>query len=211
VLPAWLFFALAAGLYFIPFFRPQKLLIPFLLVLGFALKAPVNFWAAIFLGCVFYCLLGIKDLVFIDRAAAYEVLVFLLAFLYIFAFFGVWNSWNSGGFLAAAGFALTAFFLFRGFFGYAEHAQVEGGESLRHPALVAGVMSLLLFEALVAGLFLPLASFYQSALSFLIAFVGIDLCSLFVRQKLGERNLLINFTIFFVAFIALVGSASWGL
>src|SRR5882724_5769539 len=104
VLPAWLFFALAAGLYFIPFFRPQKLLIPFLLVLGFALKAPVNFWAAIFLGCVFYCLLGIKDLVFIDRAAAYEVLVFLLAFLYIFAFFGVWNSWNSGGFLAAAGF-----------------------------------------------------------------------------------------------------------
>ncbi len=211
LLPAWLFFALAIGLYLIPFFRPYKLAFPFLLVLIYALRSPASFWIAVFLGGTLYCLLGIKDLVFIDRTAAYEILTFLIVFLYIFGFFGAFGSWNSGGFLAAFGLSSLSFLLLRGLFGYTEHEFAEAGEPLKHPTLVAGIMSLLFFEALVAGLFLPLAPFYQAAFAFLIAFIGIDICLLFVRRTLAPKNLLVNFTIFFVVFSALVGSASWGL
>ena len=70
ILPFWVFVVLAALLYFLPVFQVLKLLFPFVLTLILAYLVPPSLWAGLFLSALFFFILGVKDLVLIDRAAA---------------------------------------------------------------------------------------------------------------------------------------------
>src|ERR1700735_5015882 len=87
-LPFWLFLLLALYLYFFPFFQSRKLLgAPFLGLLALTFIGPASFFMAIVFGLLFYYLLLIKDLVLIDRKAAYELFAFVLLFFFLRSFY----------------------------------------------------------------------------------------------------------------------------
>ncbi len=208
VLPFWLFLLLGLGLYFVPLFQPMHLLLPLLLTFFFAAVLAYSSWAALMLGIIFFFILGIKDLVFIRRGAAYETLIFLLfflAFLNYFARFGAWGGWTDMGLGILV--ATVAALLLRGFVLY---RAPEAGEWARRKRFVLfGLAGLLLWQWQAALLFLPLNFFYQTAILFLAAVVLAELFLAYAQGELTRRKILLHFSFLFVFVSFVLAANSW--
>ena len=80
---------------------------------------------------------------------------------------------------------------------------------LRHAAVA--VSSLLLFEVLVACLFLPVDFIYQSIVAFLIAALLLDLVPAYFFHELEPRRVRTTATAVFVLLVIVLASVRWGL
>jgi hypothetical protein len=79
--PFWIFFVLVNAFYWASWFHVGTFAVPlFLTLLLGAVSAP-SWWAAALLGGALWCILGAKELLFIHRTRAYEVLALILIFL----------------------------------------------------------------------------------------------------------------------------------
>lgn len=157
VLPWWGFLLVSLYCYFVPFFRARELLAPFAAFLFLALAAGPGILRALYAAAVFTLILGIKELVIVNRRTAYGLLVFLLsfaAFLLLFYSFAAWAAPLSFLGLAAAAVLWRWLAL----------ADPEREEAPRLPLALA---ALLLFEAGTVIFFLPVSFFTQAALLFL--------------------------------------------
>ena len=94
VLPWWLFLLVALYCYFIPFFWPGKLFVPFFCLMVITVVQPPSFLFAVIFGVIFYYILLVKDLVIVNRRSAYEILVIALSFFLIRDFFIGYNGIN---------------------------------------------------------------------------------------------------------------------
>jgi len=211
-LPAWISFVLALYFYFWPFFHSRKLLFPFVLFLLFALGLPGTFWFAAVLGAIFFSILGIKNLIFVNRFGNHQFLAFLLFFLAELSFFFSverWNDWRAP--FLSLGTGLLFFFLTRQLLRYVEPPK-EMGLPLGSPAsLGAGIGSFLVWQLSLAILFLPLNPLYQTALLFLVTVILADFLLERARGRLDRRKLLTDFSIFFIIVSFILISAEWGL
>jgi hypothetical protein len=206
VLPYWLFLIPAVGFYFIPFFEPRRLLLPFLLFLVFAALLPRGFSSALLLALVFFLIIGTKNLVLVDRAAAYETLFFVLFFLAAAAFFGDFQSPSGRIFAASAGAALVFALLLKNFLGYSpKFAALAGREKL----LITGLAGIIVWQWLLAILFLPMNRFYQTALLFLGGAVLAELLFAYVSGSLEKKKLLAWFSVFFAAVAMILAANNW--
>lgn len=208
VLPFWLFLLLGLGLYLVPLFQPVHLLLPLLLAFFFAAVLAYSAWAALVLGIIFFFILGIKDLVFIRRGAAYETLVFLLFFLIFLNYFARFGAW--GGLTDIALGALVviiAALLLRGFVLYRSPAAGEWARRKRF--VVFGLAGLLLWQWQTALLFLPLNFFYQTAVLFLAAVVVTELFLAYAQDELTRRKILVHFSFLFVFVSFVLAANSW--
>lgn len=211
-LPKWVFLLVGIYFYFFPFFRPLKLAIPFLLTIFFAVIEPQSIWQAAFFSVLFYLILGIKDLIFINRRSAYEVLVLLLLFLVFVSFFSHIDNWNrSPVFFYAFALGAAFFFLIRGFITYSETTELKEGPAIWRRELALGIAALLVWQISLALLFLPLNFLYQSALSFLVATIFVEVISDYLSGSLSRKKLLANFSVFFILVVVILGLAEWGL
>ena len=155
-LPWWVFLVIAVYCYFFPFFRPRSLAAPFLIFLFLGLVIPPGLLQVIYAAGAFALILGIKDLVIVNRKAAYEILVFLLSFAGALLLFNRFSAWSvSASFLALAGGILLWLWLV-----FIAPQRQERSSVL--PALAA----LVLFEIGAAIFLLPLSFFSQAALFF---------------------------------------------
>lgn len=211
-LPFWLFLIVALYLYLVPLFRPAKLALPFLILLVFAAVEPPNVWLAVLFSVLFYLILGIKDLILIERRSAYEVLVLLTLFLMTMKFFFRFDSWGSNAaFFYAILFGAVSFFLVRGFLDYCELPAPAEADAGKRRNIFVGFLTLTVWQFSLASLFLPLNFWYQSAIVFLAAAVFLELGIDYLGKKLGRRASLLSFSVFFAALVIILGSASWGL
>jgi len=156
LLPKWIFAIVALYAYFVPFFRPASLAPAFSTFLLLVLIAPKGVLEALYAAAVFALILGIKDLVIVNRKAAYQLLVLLLSFagcLLLFSTFAAWSA--TAAFVSLAFLAALWFWVLRG-------APERQEISVLPPAIAA----LLLFETGTAIFFLPISFFYQTALLF---------------------------------------------
>jgi len=209
LLPLWLFFLIALYLYFVPPFQSGKLVAPFLVLMFFATTLTPSLWLAALFGVLWYLILGIKDLVFIDRKEAYESLVLLLIFFSGIRFFAHFDSWSGiMPLLADLLFGAAVFLLCKGFLGYVDEAH---GVSRERKAIAAVVAALVIFEAALIIVFLPLHFLYQASLFFITALVFLESVFEYARGALTRRMLLMNFSIFFVFLVIILGSAKWTL
>lgn len=94
ILPWWLFLLVALYCYFIPFFWPGKLFIPFFCLMVLTVVQSPSFLFAVIFGVIFYYILLIKDLVIVNRRFAYEILFIALSFFLIRDFFIGYNGIN---------------------------------------------------------------------------------------------------------------------
>lgn len=210
VLPGWAFLVLSFYFYFIPIFHPWKLFLPFLVFLFLASLGPANFGFAVILAVLFYIILGIKDLNFINRRPAYDNLVLVLTFLLDIWFFSAFG--DSGGFSAIVSvFLLSAVLVLL----YKESLAYGQPLVITRPAgkvgIALGLWWLIVSEMSLAVLFLPVNFLYQSALLFFPSAILMGLISSHLDHAVTRQRILVNFSVAFVFFVLILGSVEWGL
>lgn len=213
LLPYEVFFLGALYLYFVPMFQPRKLALPFLLLLLFSYIETPSLWSAIVMSATLYLILGIKDLVFIDRVSAYELLILLIIFLGgLHLFSSLESPDHSLVFLAPLVFISIFFFLFKNFLYYPEDSPSFIHGFLRERGIWIGVLaSFVLWQYLLFLLVLPLNFFYQTALIFIIALLFLEILPYYVRGNLSRDRILANLSLSFFLSLCVVTSASWTL
>jgi len=214
LLPFWLFLLIALYFYFRPFFRPLKLFFPFLMTLFFAFTGQPGFLSAVFLSVLFYLLLGIKDLVFVDRKSSHEVLIMLLMFLTLTRLFSYYGSWGApSAFFCAFAVGIVFFILANSFaseYGNGARAAVAG-KPLKSEQIIPAIAALASWQLTLAAFFLPLNFLYQSALTFLSVAILLELISDHLGGALTRRRILVYFSAFSVFFVLILGMAQWTL
>lgn len=205
-LPFWLSFFVGVGLYFVPWFRPIPLLMPLIATLAFAAILVPSAWTGIFLGTVFFLILGIKDLVLVNRGFAYQSLFYLLFFLISLNFFLRFDRFNHPELLAAS-LALGATFFLLGA-PLARFVDQILGED-RRPTLFFALGGFLIWQWTWALVFLPLNFFYQAALLFLAAVFLTQMLLDHLMGDLDRRRILLYFSVFFIFASFILAANPW--
>lgn len=198
-------------LYLVPFFSIKRFALPFLAIIFFAAIEPKGVFFALVFAATFYLILGIKDLIFVERKPAYEVLVLLLVFFSFINFFSNFGSWNGlRPFLCVFIVGVFVFLLLAGFLNYGgKEDGLLSEERLRRGKISAAIAGLVVSQITIALLFLPLNYLYQSALAFLVALSVVELLSDYLAGGPTRRAVLINLSVFLAFAVIILGSANW--
>jgi len=202
IFPFPIFLLVALGLYLIPLFEPGKLILPFFLTLCLSAVLVPSFWAALVLAALFFFIMGIKDLILVNRGSAYETLTFLLLFLALLNFFARFDSWDS--FLAlvfASVLAIVFGFLLRGAVNYSLSFPEE--KDRKKTDILVSLAAFLFWQAEITLLFLPLNFFYQTALLFLATVILVEIVIDHFSGSLTRAKMLSYFSFLF-AFVAVI-------
>ena len=154
-LPFWIFLAAGFYFFFFPFFQPLRLALPFFLTLVAAAVLPANFLFALFLAVLFFLILGIKNLIFVNRFGAHQLLVFsllLLMFLSFFSGFESWQRWIVSFF--ALGVSVVFLLLAK------ELAEYHARSGRRRTFLTISLGALFVCLMCLVLIFMPLKNFY---------------------------------------------------
>jgi hypothetical protein len=204
-LPFWLFILAALYFYFIPFFRPFKFAAAFLIFLVLAGILPFYWWVAAILAIIYALILGVKDLVFIDRRFAYETLVFFLFFLAFAVYFLNYHFLEGSAVLASVLMTIFGYFLIKNLMDYLK-INVSG----RLKRTASFLIVFLVAEIIFVLLLLPFDFYPRLALGFLFFVFLVDLVLSYLEAKLTNRKILIDFTIFFAMAVIILASVNWG-
>ena len=228
LLPYWLFVLVALVLFFAPFSQARKVIAPFVVLVALGAFVSPGIAMAVILGLLFWYILLIKGLYVIDRRTAYEILMLALIFFLVRGFYEHLGAGFTGP--APLFFALVIgaasgwlFASFIGNFAEADPAGEEGraasGGGLRRRVAAFAVL-FIIFEIMLAGLFLPLNAAYQSAVAFLLVAVVTDLAGRHLLAASGSgkesqdidrtRVLAVSGTAF-ILLVIILGSAHWNL
>lgn len=205
-LPGWAFTLLALGFYLVPLFRPAELALPFVLVMYLGLTTQSTIIGAALLGAAFYLLLGSKNLILVNRGAAYQALVYLIFFAFCLDFFAAGTQLGARNlFLGSAVLALVYFYLARGIGKHFDaYRKPEGSETLAF-----ALASFVLWQWSWVLVFLPLNYFSQSALFFLGGATLAELISEYERGDLRRRKVLFQFSVLFIFFVLVLAANNW--
>ncbi len=205
--PYWVFFLCALYFYFRPNFQSGKVAISFLVLLSLAFLAPLlqgvfAYSVALVIGVAFYLVLGVKDLLVINRQLAYQVLRLILLMAILLLFFW-WGQSSSSQFV----WQLLA--LFAGFFllYYEYFSFVFEGKGAH--ASTAALIALLLFELAWALAWLPMGFLNASATMLLVIFMLNDFILHHFKRNLTRKIILTNFTVFAFSLLAIFLFSDW--
>ncbi|MBI3588793.1 MAG: hypothetical protein HY093_00020 [Candidatus Liptonbacteria bacterium] len=228
VLPFWLFLLIASYFYFVPLFKPLKFIRPFsiFLVLISPLFAKASLGLAAVTACIFFLILGVKDLVFVNRKPKYEIAIYLIYLLLFWVFFSSFENWlGTGVVFGSLGLAAVFFLLTRSFLNYEEilnpvslEMGVRGGSNLEgrkgegvysRETLAAVFVALLVWQLVWVLLFLPFNRIYQTATVFLMVVLVLETILAHFNHSLTRKRLLVNFTAIFVFMVLTLASLSF--
>ncbi len=221
-LPWWVFLGISCALYFLPAFQTARLMVPFLLLLGFSMVWPMGIDAmfriglAVTLGILFFFILGIKELIFINRKLGFEILAILLLFLTYLTFFSRITEWNTPSLIVWA-FSVAAIFFLLGKNAAHYHFEKRGGDMQgetreAHRIRVGlGVVSLLVWQMLTVLLVVPLTAYEQTAIMTLASAILLELLNDYFDRRLVRRKTLIGISFFFTALVFILATAEWSL
>jgi len=212
--PAWLFVVAALAAYFVPLFQPSRLALPALVALGLAVLIPQSAWAAALIGVLTFTILGAKDLILIDRPAAYETSVLILVFLAVVDFFRRFTTLERPAVaLGALGLATVVFLLLDRMGEYIAAADevVRVRSSRRRRVLTWGVVALALWQMSLAALALPLGNFTQAALVFAAAAIAASIGLDYLGARLDRPRIIAHAGVFAAAAAAILLTNQWGL
>jgi hypothetical protein len=211
-LPTWLFIALACVIYFVPPLEARNNLPAFLVLLGISLTTARAALMAAIIGALCYYLLLIKDFLVVDRKSARTILAMALSFFLFREFFLSWYAGLSSGSLALAWVIAIAFSLLLNGVIVARHGKEVSDEHDRHPRRTAVLAStLVMFEILVACLFLPVDFIYQSIVAFLAAALILDLVPAYFFRELEPRRIRVTAMTVGTLFVIVLAAAKWGI
>ncbi|MFA5098684.1 MAG: hypothetical protein WC461_00495 [Candidatus Paceibacterota bacterium] len=220
-----LFFALATGewfyiaafvlagcyFYFFPGVNSRQFLASFLVILLFPAFLREFLDSGWFLAvslaytAIFFVLLGLKNLIFINRRPIYHFLNGVLV-LAIFSLF-FWSDRSGILFFVKYLAAFSAFlYLFKEFLDISN--EIPGAQKNN---LFAWSVSFLVFQIVWALSFLPINFLNAGALTLLIILIFQDFILGHINGSINRRLVLRNITVFIALALAIFGASSWSL
>ncbi|MDO8602014.1 MAG: hypothetical protein Q7R62_02735 [bacterium] len=205
------FILIGAVLYFIPVFKTILILPSFIALMIVSPIAMSVFGPQIqypsllagFFGVLFYLILGIKQMIFVNRAKLHHVLHLALIYCASVLFFAA---------PSADWFVVRS--LFFGVFSYMlvrEFLLIQGSERGARVKLISALIAFLLVEAVwVLGL-LPLGFINSAGMILIFIFAIEELVVLIERNNLTRRALILELTTFTVLLITIFSFSSWTL
>ncbi len=171
---------------------------PFLCAIVLSFFVPASALGALAFFILFFLILGIKDLILVDRGTAYEALIFLLIFLAAVLTYAAAGPWDSfGNWATLFGVGAMAVLLLR-------KLPWQDPPHERRPLAPVLVFGFLMFELALVLLFLSLDFLYQASILFLFGvFASYALVRLRLRQE-GARPFQ-PFLYYFFAFALAAG------
>lgn len=203
-LPWWAFLLVALALYAVPFFAMRRMAGTFSLFLFLSFFITPGFVAAAGFVVAFFLIEGIKDLFFINRAGAYELLAALFLALGSMELYARFGAGDTGLFAAIVLFACVAA-LFKGFIGEL------GGSGRAIPLTIAPLAAFLLLQLSWVLFFLPLAPLAAAFVLVACGVIGMELLGRFVRGHLDRRAILISLFYMLAISAFALASAPWTL
>ncbi len=209
------FFALVGiFLYCVPLFEPRRFLVPFLMLLFLAAVTPPFALFAFFFACALYLIVGMKDLILVKRAVAYEGLMLLLFLGLGFFFFSHFEAGISPAALFAAAVGMAAVsLLLSGFLSYEEHEEhPAAGRSTPFEELVASLLvGLALGECALALLLLPMNPLLRTGVFFLAAIVAAESVAEQSAGKLTRARIFGYCALLFALTVVMLSANQWGM
>lgn len=205
--PAWAFLLCALYFYFSPYFQPWKVMCSFLIFLALAFLIPplsgAFFYATgVAIGIVYYLILGVKDLLLINRQFAYQTLRLILITGVLLLFFW-WGQSSSLQFVWRL-FALfvALFVLHYEYFSFV--LEKRSGN-----AFSAALTAFLLFQIAWVLAWLPMGFLNATAVELLALFMLNDFVLHHAKGNLSRKIVLANFTVFIFALLAIFLVSDW--
>ena len=200
LLPVILFLTVAGVFYAQPLFKTIELLTIFFILLTTALLVVKAFLyssyaplAILYFTTLFYLLLGVKNLVLIQREKWQRFLNLALSYnIFLLFFFYSQNDFFSRLLPALLGLFLLLRSLFR-------------------KRLIIWITILLMAETLWAISLLPIGFINAASLAFLVYFDISDLAGRHLNQTLNRRRILTDVTILIVLLVAIFAFSRWSL
>lgn len=211
----WFFIAgfVLAGcyFYFVPSVNSRQFLTSFLVILFFPvflrefLDPSWFLIASLVYLAIFFILLGLKNLIFINRRPIYSFLNSVLV-LAIFSLF-FWSDKTDILFFIKY---LATFFIFLSLFKEFLNIsnEISGGQKNN---LFAWAISFLVFQIVWVLSFLPINFLNAGALTLLIVLIFQDFVFSHISGSINNRLILRNITIFIALALAIFGASSWSL
>ncbi|MBS3903279.1 MAG: hypothetical protein KGZ30_02785 [Anaplasmataceae bacterium] len=206
VLAAWYFLSpltttlVLVVVYFTPLYRSGAFL-PALLVLTFAVfSVEPDLLRMFILGGAIYLLLGVKNLVVVDRASAYQALVILLFFFLWSQFFLMVKGAYSGIMFLSLVFIALLFY----FFSWRTLNLKETNFYPIHYKLVLCLGSFLIFQWGLVLMILPWPTYAKIATALLGTGLTLEVTTQRFYQQLEDRSLALYFSLLFISIAALI-------
>lgn len=206
-----LFFVLAAFLlYSRPIFNTTAFLISFLILIIVAIlflkTFPENaffFSGVLFFSLIFYVLLGVKNLIFINRTFWFYFLNLALFYAIFINFFFIDKSTFFAFKILVLFLGLLLLFkeFFRNFF--PEYSLPK------KKTLIIWLLTLIVLEIVFAISLLPLGFINSANLATLSVFILNDLTFNYLKGTFNRRLLLINVTLFVLLLLLIFGTTKW--
>lgn len=200
-LPFWVFCIVAFVLYFFPALPRSGTFPAFLITLVAADLLSLGWLHALWLYILFFLIVGIRELMFVDRRRAYQILTLCLVALGLFSYASM---------ISARGMAFAPWELVFGALALYLLLQQSFGR------MVSGFMTFLMFELVSVTSLLPFNVFYMTALTFMSAAFLMDFAE---RVRNNENNggnerwnptyVFIGFSIFFLFTVFILVSNPW--
>ena len=201
LVPILFFLTTAIFLYSKPIFNTFYFWASFLILLVMALNSPPSFLMAAFYAFLFYIILGLKNLVFINRANWHQAL-HLLLFYEMFLLF--WGAGDETTFLLRlAGIFVTSMLLIREFF------KVAAVDFPKRRVIASWILALLFAETVWAISWLPIGFLNSAALALLAVFTLINLTLSHFKGTLNKKAVLSAITFFILFALAIFITSKW--
>jgi len=193
----------------VPFFQPHRTALPFfILLLTLSILAAPNLWTALLAAILMFLILGIKDLVLVNRATASEMLVLTMIFLLALIFFGRFESPAQPGFLPSLmGASLAVWLLLDHLFFYF----LPDNSSRQARLLGSGIAALLSGEWLWLVSFLPMNKFLQTAFYLVSLVVLVEALIDYWRGEMDNRRALAYFSVWFALSVVILVANPWSI
>lgn len=204
LLPEWVAWGLILAFYFSSFFRVKHLGLPLFAALIIAHIWGQNFWSAIFIGALFYLILGVKEFAFIDRRMPHIFIIFGILSVAGFLLYGGLDAWSAWLPIKISLFSLLFMALVRGFM--LQKAEIEAIEPHN---LVLWVMTFLLWEITALLAFLPLDFIYLASLAIFISFIFFEWLVAYSENDLNRNKILLYSSFLFILVNLIFGFAKW--
>lgn len=208
ILPFFLFCFLALLIYFIPLFRPLSLIFQFLIFIFIIHFFYGSFWGCFIIFLAIYLILGVKDLIIIERKIAYEFLGYLLFSVLTLKFFQ--NIKLEGQFLNLL-FSLSLPLFFILFFKNNIFYNDNKNYKIKVFKIGISILAFFIWQFILILNFLPLNFYLQTAILILITVSGFNFIFNYSFSKLDKKIIVVNLFIFIFLFSLILFLNHWGL
>lgn len=207
-LPFWLFLLISLFFYFYPPFQSLLFFLPFLVFLFLAKILTVNIFSFLLLIVLFYLILGIKDLIIINRFLAYQIFIYLLIFTCAFLFF---LNFNSGLNLQIIFYGFLLALLYFLFFKNINLFGIENNYDFKKYKISLALFSLFLFELILILNFLPFSFYFKTLIFAMVIILGYEIILNYVLAQINKNFLIGISLIFIILFIFTLLFNNWSL